>query len=210
MREADVTVGGAGFEAMGIDELLDLCREAGILAFEELACRGNGAVIQIELETRCDETALDALEYVEHWERVTATENGQLYVISFTAPGLPSGLGDATTDLIGTCDPELGEREATMSLVGPQDAISGAIQGYEAAGVVTDLRRLGTYSGSNDPLDAVTDRQREVLRTAHEMGYYEVPREVSIADIADDMGLDPSTVAEHLQRAERNVMHRLL
>ena len=38
------------------------------------------------------------------------------------------------------------------------------------------------------------------------MGYYEVPREASTADIAAEIDVDPSTVTEHLQRAERNLL----
>jgi predicted DNA binding protein len=38
------------------------------------------------------------------------------------------------------------------------------------------------------------------------MGYYEVPRDVSTNEIAAQLDLDSSTVAEHLQRAERNLL----
>jgi predicted DNA binding protein len=49
-----------------------------------------------------------------------------------------------------------------------------------------------------------------VLRTAHRLGYFAVPREASTAEVAAALGLDDSTVAEHLQRAERNLLDRLL
>jgi len=42
------------------------------------------------------------------------------------------------------------------------------------------------------------------------MGYYEVPKQVSSEEIAAELDLDPSTVAEHLQRAERNLLGQLL
>lgn len=48
------------------------------------------------------------------------------------------------------------------------------------------------------------------MQTAFNMGYYEVPREVSTEEIAAELGLDPSTVTEHLQRAERTVLSQLL
>ena len=53
--------------------------------------------------------------------------------------------------------------------------------------------------------EELTDRQREVVETASEAGYYEV-REASTAAVAEELGLDPSTVPEHLQRAERNLL----
>ena len=59
---------------------------------------------------------------------------------------------------------------------------------------------LGGDGGTNK-----TRRQLEVLQTAYEMGFYDVPREATIADVADEIGLDGGTVSEHLQRAERNI-----
>lgn len=210
MREANVTVSDSGFDAMGIEELVSLGREAGIRDLEELACHGTGAVVQVEVESRYDEEGLSALTCVDQWEHVTETDGGHLYVIAFTAPELPDSLAEQAEDLIGTCDPELGDGNATMSLVGPQETISGTIGEYEAAGISPDLRKLGSYEGRDEPVDALTDRQREVIRTAFEMGYYEVPREVSTEQVAAELGLDASTVAEHLQRAERNVLSRVL
>jgi DNA-binding CsgD family transcriptional regulator len=210
MREAEVSVTDAELETMGVDELLSLTRESGLQTVDELACRGTGAVLQVEVETRLDEGRLTALEYVDQWNHVAERDESHLYVISFTAPELPDRLEETADDLIGTCDPDVDDRSATMSLVGPHDAISGQLREYEKAGVSPDLQRIGRYDGPDYPLDSLTPRQREVIETAWEMGYYEVPRDVSADEIASEMGLDSSTINEHLQRAERNLLDRLL
>lgn len=206
MREADLSVSNAGFDAMGIAELVSISRERGIREFTELACHGNGAVVQIELDTPYDEDRLASLDYVDTWEYVAETEEGHLYVIAFTAPELPADVADTADDLLGTCDPELDDGGASLSLVGPQDSISGTVRGYESAGASPDLRKLHSYDGSRQLTDELTDRQEEVIRTAYEMGYYDVPRTVSTTEVADRLDLDDSTVSEHLQRAERNLL----
>lgn len=210
MREAEVSVTDAELEAMGIDELLALTREAGLLDVEELACRGNGAVLQLTVERRVDEAALAALDYVDELNHVADRDDSHVYVLSFTAPELPGSLAETAADLVGTCDPEVGDRGATMSLVGPHDAVSGQIREFEEAGVSPELRRMGGYDGPERPLDDLTPRQREVVETAWELGYYEVPREATADDVAAELGLDGSTVTEHLQRAERNLLGRFL
>lgn len=210
MREANISITDEDLEAMGIEDLVSLTQEAGLVDLEELACYGTGAVVQVEVEARIDEAALSTLEYVDRWERVVETDDGHLYIIAFTAPDLPESLAATADDLIGTCDPDLEGGRATMSLVGPQEALAGTIDEYEAAGIAPDLRKLGTYAGHETAVDALTDRQLEVLQTAFDMGYYEVPRKVSTAEIATELELDPSTVGEHLQRAERAVFSRLL
>lgn len=210
VREANITVDDTAFEEMGIGELIALGREAGIVDFEELACHGNSAVVRVEVESRYDETRLSALEYVDNWDYVAETDAGHVYVITFTAPNLPASLAGRADELVGTCDPELTERSASMSLVGPQEVISATIRDYETAGVSPDLRKLGSYEGHAGPLDDLTDRQQEVLETAYDMGYFEVPRTTSAEAIAAELDLDGSTVVEHLQRAERNLLAQFL
>lgn len=158
MREANVTVNDSDFDAMGIKEFVSLGREAGIREFEELVCHGTGAVVQVEVESRYDEDRLAELECVDEWEHVSETDDGQLYVIAFTAPELPDSLAEEAENLLGTCDPKLDNESATLSLVGPQETISGTIGEYEAAGISPNLRTLGSYNGGTDPTDALTDR----------------------------------------------------
>lgn len=55
------------------------------------------------------------------------------------------------------------------------------------------------------PLSRPTERQVEVLRTAVEHGYYDIPRQVTHADIAHDLDCAPSTIDEHLRKAESSV-----
>jgi len=93
-----------------------------------------------------------------------------------------------------------------MVLVGSQRAISELIGKYESVGMSPALRKLGTYDGRERALSTLTDRQRDVLETAYEMGYYEVPRKASSDTVAAELGLEVSTVTEHLQRAERNLL----
>jgi DNA-binding CsgD family transcriptional regulator len=210
MREANITISDTDYETMGVEELVSLCGEAGLLDVEELECTGNGGLIQVELESRVDEQRLDALEYVYQWEFVGEVEDAYLYLIGFVAPELPEDVTEHSEDLVGTCDPEVSEHGVTMSLVGPPEAIRDMIREYVDAGVNPDLRSLGEYDGSEGPLADLTGRQREVLEAAYAAGYYEVPRDASTEDVATELGVDPSTVAEHLQRAERNLLIRHL
>lgn len=210
MREAQVRIRDTEFSELGIDELVTLAQEAGIREMEELACYGNSAVIQLDVESRLDESRLDNLAYVEEFERVAESAKNCLYIVAFTAPALSATVAETAADLVGTCEPEIEDGAVTVSFSGSQEAIADTISEYEDRGVSPELRKLGAYDGGERPLDVLTDRQREVIETAFEMGYYEVPRETATEDVAGELGLDPSTVAEHLQRAERNLISKLL
>ncbi len=54
----------------------------------------------------------------------------------------------------------------------------------------------------------LSPRRREVLETAQKLGYYDTPRRTSQRELADHLNIRQATVAEHLQRAERDlIMH---
>nr|WP_244531525.1 helix-turn-helix domain-containing protein [Halogranum amylolyticum] len=69
------------------------------------------------------------------------------------------------------------------------------------------VERIGAYPevGGN-VVSLLTDRQREVLDVALDLGYYDVPRKATHRDIADQMGLSVGTVGEHLQKIEARVL----
>lgn len=59
-------------------------------------------------------------------------------------------------------------------------------------------------------LGRLTDRQREVIETAHGMGYFDYPREANATEVAETLGIDPSTFAEHLGAAQAKLFEELL
>lgn len=54
--------------------------------------------------------------------------------------------------------------------------------------------------------ETLTDRQREVLETAHESGYYGWPREATAADLADRLDISEPTLHKHLRAAEQKLV----
>jgi len=54
--------------------------------------------------------------------------------------------------------------------------------------------------------DSLTDRQREVLETAHEAGYYNWPRGATAADLAELLDVSEPTLHKHLRAAEQKLV----
>lgn len=68
------------------------------------------------------------------------------------------------------------------------------------------LHRL-TRDGRSEPAgDGLTDRQTEALRTAYEMGYFDVPRGASLETVAAELGISSSAVSERLRRAQTQLI----
>lgn len=77
---------------------------------------------------------------------------------------------------------------------------------HKRAGAVTP----GSPLGVDELLPDLTARQRQAFVTAHEQGYYEIPRETTTEAIAAALGVERRTAEEHLRRAENKLAAALV
>ncbi|SNZ15694.1 Predicted DNA binding protein, contains HTH domain [Natronoarchaeum philippinense] len=68
------------------------------------------------------------------------------------------------------------------------------------------LRRLTRDGTPEPPGDGLTDRQDEALRTAYELGYFDIPRGASLEDVAAELDISASSVSERLRRAQTRLV----
>lgn len=74
-----------------------------------------------------------------------------------------------------------------------------------------NIERVGSYYPGTERLyDELTERQKEILETAVSIGYYEVPREKTHADIAEHFDCSAATVGEHLRKIEGRLIPKLV
>jgi predicted DNA binding protein len=84
------------------------------------------------------------------------------------------------------------------------EAVGAALDGSEF-----DYELLSVVE-TGDENAVLTDRQRDCLGVALREGYFEVPRECTLAEVADAVGIDKSTASEILRRGESRVLKRFL
>ncbi|MDF9744464.1 helix-turn-helix domain-containing protein [Natrinema salsiterrestre] len=81
-------------------------------------------------------------------------------------------------------------------------------------GVIVEELTQDHEDSSADPVvvdrDALTSRQREILETAHEMGYFDYPKGANATDVAEELGVARSTFTEHLAAAQTKLMDAIL
>jgi predicted DNA binding protein len=78
--------------------------------------------------------------------------------------------------------------------------------------VSNDFRREITPSAAEwqELLSSIPQRQRELLNLALERGYFDIPREVTLEELAGEMGITKTTASNHLRKAEQQVMQFLI
>lgn len=94
-----------------------------------------------------------------------------------------------------------------FDLTGTRDELDRLKEVLDASPLSYELLSLVRTSETDG---VVTDRQREVLETAARNGYFEVPRECTLAELAGDLAVDKSTASTVLRRGERRVLEWFL
>lgn len=103
-----------------------------------------------------------------------------------------------------------GETEAAVEALveaARDSALTDAVRAEMDAEV--EVRRIISSQGVGSTDDRGSDLSRQqsrVVEHAVERGYYEWPRQVTAADLADDLDISKSTVLEHLRKAESKVL----
>jgi len=108
--------------------------------------------------------------------------------------------------------------DLTLSFHAPDvDTLRAVISRLDERWSGVSVHRLVRSDASDGEQDLVlvdrsdlTDRQREVLRTAHEMGYFEYPKRANAGEVADELGIDASTFAEHVAAAQGKILSAIL
>jgi hypothetical protein len=75
---------------------------------------------------------------------------------------------------------------------------------------VLEFRRRGRVDMKYAGLDAPTEEQREALVAAYDQGYFAEPREASLAELAESLGLSPTAVAGRLRRGMKATIEMTL
>ena len=67
-------------------------------------------------------------------------------------------------------------------------------------GIEVSLERVHRSAVAGEPRDGLTPEQRELLATALEVGYFEVPRQTTLRELGDDLGISDSAASQRLRR----------
>jgi predicted DNA binding protein len=92
---------------------------------------------------------------------------------------------------------------AEVEVTASRDRLSSFTAQLDAFGMEFDVEYVRELASSESLL---TDRQRELLAEAVEAGYYDTPRECSLTELADRVGVAKSTASETLHRVEEKII----
>lgn len=85
-----------------------------------------------------------------------------------------------------------------------EDRLAALGEHLSAAGMAYTVEYVKRTDATAPPA-VLTSRQSEVLAVALDRGFFAIPREATVADVADEVGVSKSTASDILRRAQRNL-----
>jgi len=157
------------------------------------------------------ETVLDEDPTVSEWTAVTNSSPTRVYRISH--PEWTKLLSPKTAELGGLVQEAVStDRGWSMRLQLPdREALAAVSEFCDEEGIGFELKRMFRQEGwiRGEPT-GLTDAQRDALLAAHEHGYFEEPREASLADLAEVLGISPTAVGGRIRRGTAELVEMVL
>lgn len=147
-------------------------------------------------------------------ERLARREDRDLYRIEWEAPIrlVIAAIVEEEGTLLGT------QGSATswkfQVLFTDHDAVSTTYDCCREYGVDLSIRRVNGMDGVTDSIEngrvELSDKQQEALTAAFETGYYRIPREMTLGELADSLGVSHQALSERIRRGHQTLISSTL
>ena len=108
--------------------------------------------------------------------------------------------------------PEVNGKSLRISIAGDPRSVRDLQKTFNGLSIPYEVSKIAELEEdtAGSPFGQLTATQMRILRLAHAMGYYEIPRRSSTEQLANLSKMDKGTVGRHLRRAERHLFNSLL
>ena len=87
----------------------------------------------------------------------------------------------------------------SFQLIADRKKIDNLFTEFDKKKIDYDLREISFYK----PKHLLSPKQEEILTDALDLGYYEIPRGISLSELAKKKGISPSALSERFRRIEK-------
>ena len=192
-----------------IDEMMEICQRIEVLGHLSIDRRGVTQLVELKINRGRNLSEISQLESFEVLEIHEEDEAGILVSIRCTHPLALSALELSNIYVY----PPYGidaKNGLEFRIFGISSSIRSFLEFVREVMPPDTISVQTIKNGSSKDLDFLTEKQREVLELAVSRGYYEDGGEVTLKQLADELGIARSTTGEHLKRAESEVLKRAI
>jgi len=166
---------------------------------------GVGLVEVTSTELEAVVAAIEAAEAVTDLQVMQRQDGTALVQFETTSPMLLFPVQTSGVPLELPFD--LQDGEAVWELTASRERLGRLGEQLDAFGIEFTVDRLQSYV---EPEQLLTEQQEQLVREAVEAGYYDTPRDCTLTELADRLGMAKSTCSETLHRAEGAIIKQFV
>jgi predicted DNA binding protein len=91
-------------------------------------------------------------------------------------------------------------------LFSDRDSLSRTYEYCREAGLTLDIRSIYELDDGREGRFGLTEEQQDTLEAAFKRGYFDVPRKITLTDLAGELGISHQALSERLRRGEKSVL----
>jgi predicted DNA binding protein len=189
----------AGFALV---ELFERVPDATVELEPAVASPDDHALLMIEADAhRAVDAALRSSPSVAAVERFGREEHRSRYRVTWEGHARRVLRGLVAEDVTLTRLHGASGRWKLRVLAPDRAAIARAYEVLEDLGCDPNCRSITTFGGGWVNPAGVTEKQHQALARAFELGYYDIPRDITIEELGADLGISHQALSERFRRA---------
>jgi len=213
MRRLIVEISGRAFSKLFPERPIQKIRSMEVLHFLRLDYQEVAMILRVEFNEpniSIEDIFRDDLAEIQLLEHETGKEQ-ENRTYTYFIKTLRSGPDVTAVGGYVSLPYEIRGGKIKITFLGSAKQVRDFIKLFDQAGVRYRVASLTDAQFSpHSPLNRLTEKQRRVFMTAHNLGYYEVPRKISLAQLAERLHLAHSTLGVQLRRAERRLLNHII
>ncbi len=99
----------------------------------------------------------------------------------------------------------------TFNMVGTPEDFQTFVSDAREKGWGLEILSVCDYNpGVSGVFDVLTPRQKKILIDSYRLGYFDQPRRLNAGELAEKMGINKSTLLEHIHKAEKRLIGQII
>ena len=194
-----------------LNKIIEICDRLEVLGHLSVNDEGVVQLVEIKLKEGKSIEEFSNLENFEIIEQLEENEDGILVTMLCTHPLARSAIELSNIHIQPPYGID-GERGMELRIIGLSSSIRRFVALIRLALPPDSISILSINEEeqSKSWKGVLTNRQREVLTHAINRGFYNLTRDVTLKELAEEMGMARSTYGEHIRRCESEIMKNLL
>lgn len=192
------------FELVHSYEILEMLK----IDYEEGIC-----IDLIEAHLR-EGVSLEDVKYIGNMEILSvlrSEDDKHILLVKYIDPGNKDLAKEFDLDLIPVPPSLISEDKITCTYIGEHKNLQKFVELIKMhAGEITNMSFKKAVYERQDLLSVLTEKQKQILITAHKHGYYDYPRKINTEQLSNKVDIGKATLVQHLRKAEGRLMGELL